>query len=60
MIFGSTSLFFDHASGINISFAKGAGCPEIFNNSNTLSKDAESEFLVKLQVLNFQHPQIPR
>ena len=51
--FGSTSLFFDHASGINISFAKGAGCPEIFNNSNTLSKDAESEFPGKITGFKF-------
>ena len=42
--FGRTLLFFDHASGIKSNLAKGAGCPEIFSNSNTLSSDAESEF----------------
>ncbi len=36
-------LFFDQASGISISFAKGADWPDIFNNSKTLSKAAESE-----------------
>ena len=50
---GKVSLFLDHASGINISFAKGAGCPDIFNNSKTLSKDAESEFPGKITGLTF-------
>ena len=40
---GSILLFFDQASGIKRSFARGAGWPEIFNSSNTLSKEAESE-----------------
>jgi hypothetical protein len=47
-------IFFDQASGTSINFAKGAGCPEIFNNSKTLSNAAESDDLVELQVLNFQ------
>ena len=43
MIFGKVLLFFDQASGTNINLANGAGCPELFNNSKTLSKAAESE-----------------
>ena len=41
--FGNVLFFLDHASGTNISLAKGAGWPEIFNNSKTLSNAAESE-----------------
>ena len=40
---GKVLLFFDQASGTNINFASGAGWPEIFNNSKTLSKAAESD-----------------
>ena len=42
--FGSTLLFFDHASGISINLAKGAECPDVVSNSKTLSNEAESEF----------------
>ena len=40
---GKILLFLDHASGININFANGADWPDIFSNSKTLSKAAESE-----------------
>ena len=41
--FGRVLFFLDHASGTNISLAKGAGWPDIFNNSKTLSNAAESD-----------------
>ena len=44
MFFWKHFAFFDHASGISISLAKGAECPEVPSNSKTLSNDAESEF----------------
>ena len=41
--FDNVWLFLDHASGININFARGADWPEIFKSSKTLSSAAESD-----------------
>ena len=41
--FGKVLFFFDHASGTSINLANGAGFPDLFNNSKTLSSAAESE-----------------